>query len=242
VFESALVLDKVNFRYTDDGPLVLRDVSLTIPRGSRVGFVGKTGSGKSTLVDLILGLLSPTSGEIRIDDEMLRPANTRMWQAKIAHVPQHIYLSDATIIENIAFGVARPAIVEARAYLAARNANVDSFITEQPKGYDALVGERGVRLSGGQRQRIGIARALYKPAAVLVLDEATSALDDATEASVMAAIHALGRDLTVLMIAHRVTTLRDCDIIFRVENGEIVASGSYAEVIGERDVQRQGAS
>jgi len=240
-FETALVLDKVSFRYAEDRPLVLRDVSLTIPKGARVGFVGETGSGKSTLVDLILGLLSPSAGTIWIDGEPLRPANTRAWQAKIAHVPQHIYLSDATIIENIAFGAGRPAIDEARAHLAARHAQVDSFITEQPLGYDALVGERGVRLSGGQRQRIGIARALYKHAAVLVLDEATSALDDATETAVMAAINALGQELTVLMIAHRVTTLRGCDIIFRLDHGEIVESGSYAEVIGDKDLLHQGA-
>lgn len=232
-FRRALTLEAVSFRYHEHGPWVLRDISLDIARGARVGFVGRTGSGKSTIMDLVMGLLQPGEGMIRIDGEPLTLANTTAWQAQIAHVPQQIYLSDATMIENIAFGVARADIDEDRARRAATQADIAGFIDEQPAGYETIVGERGVRLSGGQRQRIGIARALYKRSALLVFDEATSALDDATEASVMSSIDRLGRDLTVLMIAHRLSTLRNCDVIYRLDRGEIVQRGTYADIIAD---------
>lgn len=231
-FRHSIRLDHVDFRYGEEGPLVVRDVNLEILKGARVGFVGKTGSGKSTIMDLVMGLLSPSAGSIAIDGAVLDKGNRATWQAQIAHVPQHIYLSDATIIENIAFGVPRDQIDEERARDAARRADIADFIDEQRLGYDTIVGERGTRLSGGQRQRVGIARALYKRSTLLVFDEATSALDDATEASVIKAIERLGRDLTVLMIAHRVTTLRNCDLIYRLDRGVIVEQGDYAEIVG----------
>ena len=201
----------MRFRYSSDGPWVLNGLDLTIAKGARIGFVGGTGSGKSTTMDLLMGLLEPTDGEILVDCEPLRRTRVRAWQRTIAHVPQSIYLADATLAENIAFGVPHGAIDMERVREAARQAQIADFIESRPEGYDALVGERGVRLSGGQRQRIGIARALYKQASVLVLDEATSALDNITEQSVMDAIEGLDRDLTILVIAHRLTTVRRCD-------------------------------
>jgi ABC-type multidrug transport system fused ATPase/permease subunit len=230
-FEQALELDDVSFAYGEGGAPVIRGISMAIPRGARIGLIGKTGSGKSTAMDLVMGLLHPTRGVIRVDGEALTLSNVHAWQAQIAHVPQHIYLSDATLIENIAFGVPRERIDEDRAWQAAGQADITDFIDDQPQGYETRVGERGVRLSGGQRQRIGIARALYKRSKLLVFDEATSALDDATEAAVMDSIYRLGRDLTVIMIAHRLTTLRGCDIIYRLEHGQIVASGTFAEMV-----------
>lgn len=239
-FADRLSLDKVRFRYLADGPWVLDGVSIDIPRGSRVGFIGKTGSGKSTAMDLAMGLLQPTRGVIRVDGTPLTPATIGAWQRQIAHVPQHIYLSDATILENIAFGTPLAEIDLARAEDAARRADIHAFIDEQPEGYETMVGERGVRLSGGQRQRIGIARALYKRSTLLVFDEATSALDDATETSVMQSIDSLGRDLTVLLIAHRLTTLRNCDIIYRLDRGRVIECGSYEEIIAGRPVALAG--
>ena len=201
--QQGIRLRNLGFRYQPSAPEVLRQINLEIPRGSRVGFIGKTGSGKSTVTDLIIGLLEPTSGGIEIDGQALTSANRRAWQAHIAHVPQSIYLTDSTIAANIAFGADPRDIDEKRVREAARKAQLAEFIETLPAQFQTLVGERGVRLSGGQRQRIGLARALYKQADVLVLDEATSALDDATEKSVMQAIESLGAEITVLMIAHR---------------------------------------
>jgi ABC-type multidrug transport system fused ATPase/permease subunit len=232
-FAHALTLTDVSFRYGEDLPWVLRDVDMTIPKGARVGFVGKTGSGKSTALDLVMGLLQPTAGTIGIDGTPVTLANLGSWQEQIAHVPQHIYLSDASIRDNIAFGVTADRIDEARIHEAARKADILEFIEKLPDGFNTMVGERGVRLSGGQRQRIGIARALYKRSSLLVFDEATSALDDATEASVMSSIYRLGRDLTVILIAHRLSTLRECDVIFRLEGGRLVEQGDYDHVLGQ---------
>lgn len=218
-----IAMRAVEFRYAADGPVVLRDVNLAIPRGARVGFVGKTGSGKSTLIDLVMGLLDPTGGTIEVEGVPLCAANRRAWQSRIAHVPQAIFLADSSIAENIAFGVDRHLIDMDRVRTAARTAQIADFIEGQADGYDALVGERGVRLSGGQGQRIGIARALYKDVDLLILDEATSALDDATEAAVMQAIHTLRKDLTVLMIAHRISTLDRCDTIVEVKAGRVAS-------------------
>ena len=229
--EHSITLRNLGFRYLNDAPEVIRQLSLKIPRGGRVGFIGKTGSGKSTVLDLIMGLLEPTSGSIEIDGRPLTSANRRAWQARIAHVPQSIYLADATIAENIAFGLDARNIDQLRVCEAARKAQLAEFIEALPGQYQTKVGERGVRLSGGQRQRIGLARALYKQADVLVLDEATSALDDATEKAVMQAIDALGKDMTVLMVAHRVSTLRGCDRIFELKNGSLLREGAYQELI-----------
>lgn len=230
-FQREIRLESLEFRYGPQSPQVLHGLNLTIPRGSRIGFIGTTGSGKSTLLDIIMGLLNPTGGVLRIDDVPLSPGTQRAWQRRIAHVPQSIYLADASIAENIAFGLPPQKIDRGRLRQAAQMAQIEDYIESLPDGYDAHVGERGVRLSGGQRQRIGIARALYKRAEVIILDEATSALDNATEQAVMNAIDALDRNLTVLIIAHRVTTLRGCSQIVELKGGEIVNIGRYAEMI-----------
>lgn len=229
-FERDIVLRDVTFRYYDDSPDAVHAVSLRIRRGDRVGFIGETGSGKSTLIDLVMGLLEPTSGVIEIDGRRLGPENHRAWQRCIAHVPQSIYLIDATIAENIALGADAHHIDMERVRSAATKAQVAEFIDTLPEHYLTVVGERGVRLSGGQRQRIGLARALYKQADVLVLDEATSALDDATENAVMRGIESLSREMTVLMIAHRISTLRGCDIVVELKDGCLVREALYHEL------------
>lgn len=215
-FMSQISLEKLGFSYEGDGKKVFEQLDLTISRGSRVGIVGKTGSGKSTLIDIIMGLLQPSEGTVRIDGEALNIANVARWQARIAHVPQAIYLSDGTIAENIAFGVPALEIDFARLRRAADQAAIAVFIGTLPKGFDTIVGERGVRLSGGQRQRLGIARALYRQADVLIFDEATSALDNETEAAVMHSIDNLSPDLTVLIVAHRLSTLKTCSHIIEM--------------------------
>jgi ABC-type multidrug transport system fused ATPase/permease subunit len=230
-FQGVIRFDAVRFRYNSDGPWVLDGLNLTIPRGGRVGFVGSTGSGKSTAIDLFMGLLMPTEGVLLVDGQSIIGNRIGAWQQTIAHVPQSIYLTDATLAENIAFGIPRNAIDLDRVQQAARQAQIADFIESGPEGYQAYVGERGIRLSGGQRQRIGIARALYKQASVLVFDEATSALDNATEQSVMDAIEGLNRDLTILLIAHRLTTLRRCDTIVELEHGQVVAQGTFQELL-----------
>jgi ABC-type multidrug transport system fused ATPase/permease subunit len=219
-FRELIVFDKVSFSYKT-GSQVLSDISLIIAKGERLGIAGTTGSGKSTLMDLLLGLLDPTDGAIRIDGLLLDDATRAMWQSEIAHVPQAIYLIDDTVAANIAFGIPSPDIDMPRVKAAARAAGLDEFISNLPGGYQTATGERGVRLSGGQRQRIGIARALYKQASVLVFDEATSALDTRTEEEVMTSIAGLGKDITIIMIAHRLSTLKDCDRIIYLENGRI---------------------
>jgi ABC-type multidrug transport system fused ATPase/permease subunit len=232
-FENEIEFDSVYFRYSPESPWVINDLSICIPKGSRVGFIGTTGSGKSTTLDLFMGLLEPTMGKLLVDGRPIGDDIVRSWQRTIAHVPQSIYLADTTLAENIAFGIPRSEIAMDRVRSAARQAQIADFIERLPDAYDTLAGERGVRLSGGQRQRIGIARALYKDASVLVFDEATSALDDVTEQSVMDAIDELDRNLTILIIAHRLSTVRRCDTIVRLENGRMVACGQYAELIPE---------
>lgn len=229
-FSRQVVLKDVSFEYPLRG-CVLRNIELTIRKGARIGFVGETGSGKSTLLDLIMGLLEPSSGVIEVDGKPLSDQNRAHWQAQIAHVPQAIYLTDSSISSNIAFGFPEAQIDKARVAWAAETAQLHSFLSALPDGYETLVGERGVRLSGGQRQRIGIARALYKRPSVLILDEATSALDSKTEAEIMHSIGRLGDDITILMVAHRVTTLSGCDEIVRLEDGQIVENGSYEELL-----------
>jgi ATP-binding cassette subfamily B protein len=231
-FTNNIAFKEVRFRYADSAPWVLDGFSLSIPKGVRVGFIGRTGSGKSTALDILMGLLTPTEGELLVDGLTVRGSRIRAWQRTIAHVPQSIYLADTTLAENIAFGVPRGAIDMQKVRQAASQAQIAEFIESRPQGYDALVGERGIRLSGGQRQRIGIARALYKQASVLVFDEATSALDTATEQSVMDAIEGLDRELTILIIAHRLSTVQRCDIIVRLEFGQIVERGKYQDLIG----------
>jgi ABC-type multidrug transport system fused ATPase/permease subunit len=231
LFKDGIRFNAVRFRYTSDGPWVLDGLDLNIPMGALVGFVGSTGSGKSTTLDLMMGLLKPTEGRVLVDGQPINGDRARAWQKTIAHVPQNIYLSDATLAENIAFGVPPDTIDMDRVQQAARQAQIADFIESSPEGYQAFAGERGIRLSGGQRQRIGIARALYKQARVLIFDEATSALDNATEQSVMAAIEGLGSSITILLIAHRLTTVQRCDIIVELEHGRVRAQGTYEQLL-----------
>jgi ABC-type multidrug transport system fused ATPase/permease subunit len=223
-FKDCIRFAGVRFRYGSDLPWVLDGLDLTIPKGARVGFVGRTGSGKTTTLDILMGLLLPTEGELLVDGQPITGSRIRAWQRTIAHVPQSIYLADTTVAENIAFGVPREAIDFDRVRQAALQAQIADFIESRKDGYDTFVGERGIRLSGGQRQRIGIARALYKQASVLVFDEATSALDNATEKSVMDAIEGLNRDITILIIAHRFTTVQRCDTIVELEHGRVTSN------------------
>ncbi len=239
-FEESIDLEDVDFRYAADGRDVLSRINLTIKRGTRIGFVGRTGSGKSTLVDLIMGLLEPTRGQIRIDGLPLSAAVRRRWQATIGHVPQSIYLADATIAENIAFGREPRSIDRRRVREAAQRAELIAFVDSLPEAFDTVVGERGVRLSGGQRQRIGLARAFYKRANIIVLDEATSALDNETEAVVMNAIYSSSRDVTVLIIAHRLTTLRTCDRILELSKGRIVRECLYEDLTESKAIPAAG--
>lgn len=206
-FKRQITFNKIGFRYAVGAPWVLQDINLEILKGSRIGFIGTTGSGKSTLLDLVMGLLQPTEGALEIDNVPITPRNCRSWQLHIAHVPQAIFLADTTIAENIAFGIPPDEIDHERVRNAARQAQVDSTIEAWDKSYDTFVGERGIRLSGGQRQRIGIARALYKQADVIVFDEATSALDNETERAVMEAVNVIGKNITILMVAHKVPGL-----------------------------------
>jgi ABC-type multidrug transport system fused ATPase/permease subunit len=230
-FKQCICLNQLWFRYNHQAPWVLKDLNLTIAKGSRVGFIGDTGSGKSTLLDIVMGLLQPTNGAVEVDGELITAANHRDWQTHIAHVPQAIFLADSTIEENIAFGVPIAEISHARVKQAAQQAQISDVIETWPKQYQTFVGERGIRLSGGQRQRIGIARALYKQADVIVFDEATSALDSETEYSVMQATEGLGEHLTLLIIAHRLTTLKNCTQVVELDGGVIRRIGTYKEIV-----------
>ena len=230
-FKENIRLDSVSFRYKKNTPWVLDNLNLEISKGERIGFVGETGSGKSTSLDLIMGLLEPTIGEVIIDGKPLTDVELHKWRKNIAHVPQSIFLIDSSMAENIAFGVPKELIDIKLVQDAAKQAQIAEFIERQPNGYDSPVGERGVQLSGGQRQRIGIARALYKKANVLIFDEATSALDDTTEKAVMDAIEGLDRSVTVLFIAHRLTTLRNCDRIIELKDGSVLNDDRYEKML-----------
>jgi ABC-type multidrug transport system fused ATPase/permease subunit len=232
-------LEGVHFRYGPEQPEVLRGLDLEIRRGERIGLIGSTGSGKSTTVDLLMGLLAPTAGRVLVDGVDLHdpahPERLAAWRASIAHVPQSIYLADSSIAENIAFGVPRQQIDLVRLQQAATHAQIASFIDASPDGFDTFVGERGIRLSGGQRQRIGIARALYKQAQVLVFDEATSALDTGTEEAVMTAMNVLSQSLTLIMIAHRLSTVQDCDRVILLAEGRVSSDGDSQLILPAQD-------
>ncbi len=230
-FNQTISINQLDFRYHQQAPNVLKNLNLTITKGSRVGFIGVTGSGKSTLLDIIMGLLQPSDGHLLIDGVAITSANNRSWQAHIAHVPQAIFLADSSIEENIAFGVAKDQIDHSRVKQAAIQAQIAVTIESWPEQYQTFVGERGIRLSGGQRQRIGIARALYKQADVIIFDEATSALDNDTEKVVMQSIESLSENLTILIIAHRLTTLKNCTQIIELGDGGIKRIGSYQDIV-----------
>ena len=231
-FECTLRLENVGFRYNNKENFVLKNINLTISKGNKIGLIGYTGSGKSTMLDVIMGLLDPTEGNIKLDGVVINENNKHLWRNKIAHVPQHIFLSDDTIEKNIALGIPPEKINKERVKWAAKIAQIDEIIESWPQNYDTPVGERGVQLSGGQRQRIGIARALFKKSEILVLDEATSALDNDTESEFMESLKLLDSNMTILIIAHRLTTLKDCDKIIEISSGEISRIGSYSEIIG----------
>ena len=224
-FTSLIELRDLSFRYNQHSKLVLSNINFEIKFGQRIGFIGSTGCGKSTLADVIMGLLPPASGNIYVDGiDINHDADTCMfnsWRASIAHVPQSIYLADTTIAENIAFGVPKHLIDWSRVHSASQQAQISPFVESMEAGYDTLVGEGGIRLSGGQKQRIGIARALYKQATVLVFDEATSALDTDTENAVMEAINNLSTDYTIILIAHRLSTVAGCDKVVQLSQGTI---------------------
>jgi ABC-type multidrug transport system fused ATPase/permease subunit len=220
-FDSDIKLANVSFRYRRGSAPVLQDTNLTIRKGSSVGVVGPTGGGKSTLIDIVMGLLAPTSGSLEIDGVPITEETRKAWQARIAHVPQQIFIADTTIAENIAFGLDPASIDMERVQSAAKAARVHDFVMDLPEGYRARAGERGVRLSGGQRQRLGIARALYKCADVLILDEATSALDSAIEQEVIEALQQIGYRVTLIMVAHRLSTLSGCELLLEVKDGKV---------------------
>lgn len=227
-----LSLEDVTFRYPD-GEAALRDVSCTVEARTTVGIVGPSGAGKTTLVDLVLGLFLPQEGKVRVDDTPLTPDNVRAWQRTIGYVPQEINLADTTVSRNIAYGEPEDAIDMGAVRRAARSASIHEFVrAELSEGYDTVVGEEGVRLSGGQRQRIGIARALYRDPEMLIFDEATSSVDTATERQIMESIYQLSGEKTILVIAHRTKTLERCDKILEIEEGELVGERGYQEIVG----------
>lgn len=230
-FNERIELEGLSFRYAQKKPWVLKEIELSIQKGSRVGFIGSTGSGKSTLLDIIMGLLQPSKGNLKIDGETITPENQRPWQLRIAHVPQSIFLADTTIAENIAFGIPNEKIDLKRVREVAQKAQIAETIEGLDQQYETLVGEAGIRLSGGQKQRIGIARAFYKQADVIIFDEATSALDSETELAVMESIENIGKGITVLIIAHRITTLKTCNQIVELNNGVIDRICSYQDII-----------
>ena len=230
--DKNIILKNIHYNYPNASRISLKDINLTIPAKSTVGLIGATGSGKTTMVDLILGLLEPQKGIIEIDGKIITQQNVRSWQKSIGYVPQHIYLSDNTVSSNIAFGINPKDIDQEAVEKVSKIANLHEFVLEElPKRYQTTIGERGVRLSGGQRQRIGIARALYHNPQVLILDEATSALDNFTEKVVMDAIDSLNKEITIILIAHRLNKVKKCDKIYLLEKGEIKKQGKFEELI-----------
>lgn len=241
--KHGLDLSQVHFTYANASRPALSGLDLHIPARTTIGIVGGTGAGKTTLVDLVLGLLVPDAGEIRVDDKPITDENRRNWQQSLGYVPQAIFLTDDSIAANIAFGIPKDQIDMAAVEHAARTAALHDFvISDLSQGYKTIVGERGIRLSGGQRQRIGIARALYRDPSLLIMDEATSALDNITERVVMEAVQNIRNDKTIFLIAHRLTTVRTCDTIFLMEHGQLAAQGTYDELVAGNETFRRMAS
>jgi ATP-binding cassette, subfamily B, bacterial PglK len=229
-FKETISFKNVSFRYTNDTPWILKNVNLSFKRGEKIGIVGVTGSGKSTLLDVLMGLLVPTSGKLLIDGVAVANGNRGEWQAHISHVPQSIYLADSSIQENIAFGVVPEKVQESRVVSSAQLADIEETINSLKYKFKALVGERGVQLSGGQRQRIGIARALYKDCDLIIFDEATSALDNQTEQKIIKNIDQISKNKTMFFIAHRLTTLKQCDIILRINKDFTIDEIRYEDL------------
>lgn len=230
-FEKQIVFKDVTFRYSDGQPNVLSDIAIDFSKGEKIGIIGETGSGKSTFLDILMGLIIPTQGNLYVDDKKINNDNFSSWHKHISHVPQSIYLIDATIAENIAFGLNLSDIDIEKVKDAAKKAQISETIESLDEQYFTKVGERGIRLSGGQIQRIGLARALYKDTDVIILDEATSALDNSTETKVMNAIDKLNNDLTIFIVAHRHSTLKNCNKIIKIESGRATTFNSYQEIL-----------
>jgi ABC-type multidrug transport system fused ATPase/permease subunit len=237
-FNKSITLKNIHYNYPNSSRTALEDINLIIPAKSTVGLIGTTGCGKTTTVDIILGLLKPQKGTLEVDGRVIKEQNLRAWQRSIGYVPQYIYLSDDTILANIAFGVESQDINQDMVKKVSKIANLHQFIVDElPKEYQTTIGERGVRLSGGQRQRIGIARALYHNPKVLILDEATSALDSKTEQAVMNAVNNLSKSLTIIIIAHRLDTVKKCDKIFLLEKGHLKNEGTFEELIKDTNLR-----
>ena len=230
-FKNKIILNQISYNYPNSSRTALKNVNLTIPAYMTVGLIGPTGCGKTTIVDIILGLLTPQKGTLKIDGEVISENNVKSWKSSIGYVPQHIYLTDDTIAANIALGTSPQNINQELLEKVSKIANLHKFVSDElPNKYQTIIGERGVRLSGGQRQRIGIARALYNQPKILILDEATSALDNQTEQEVMDAINNFDKKITILIIAHRLNTIKSCDIIYKLDKGQIISKGTYDEV------------
>ena len=229
--KKSISLKDISFNYPDSKQTSLKDININIQAKTTVGLIGPTGSGKTTTVDIILGLLEAQKGTLEIDDQVITKKNIRAWQRSIGYVPQHIYLSDDTISANIAFGISTSEINKESVERAAKIANIHDFIiNDLPKKYQTTIGERGIKLSGGQRQRIGIARALYRNPQILILDEATSSLDNLTEQAVIDAVNILSKNITIILIAHRLNTVKNCDIIFKLNKGTLIEQGTYEKL------------
>ena len=234
-------LKGIKFTYPGKSEQALNDLNMIIPANKAIGIAGPSGAGKSTLIDLVLALIDPDQGEISVDGKLLSRSNLRSWQNNLGLVPQHIFLADSSIRDNIAFGLPVEEIDDARIAEVIRLSHLEDLVSQLPRGVDTHVGERGVQLSGGQRQRIGIARALYQNASLLIFDEATSALDGITEKSVMDAIHDFSGTRTIIIVAHRLKTIEKCDTIFLMDQGRIIAEGTYAELYSGNDIFRKMA-
>jgi ABC-type multidrug transport system fused ATPase/permease subunit len=230
--KKEILLKNINYNYPNSSRTTLKHINLTIPVKTTLGIIGTTGSGKTTLVDIILGLLDAQKGTLEVDGKIINKHNLRSWQRSIGYVPQHIFIADDTITSNIAFGLNPNEINQVMIEKAAKIANLHNFVIDElPKKYQTIVGERGIRLSGGQRQRIGIARALYHNPNVLIFDEATSSLDNETEKAVMDAVNKLSDDATIILIAHRLTTVKNCDQIIEIEKGKLINKGTFKELV-----------
>ncbi|MDR2783638.1 MAG: ATP-binding cassette domain-containing protein, partial [Treponema sp.] len=241
-FHNSVRFENISFSYAGFEKAVIKNQSLHIKANTSVALVGSTGCGKTTFIDIMLGLLEPQEGKIFVDDVEITNENRKDWQVNLGYVPQSIFLTDDTIRNNIAFGVAPDKINDKMVVNAAKIANIHDFVeNELAQKYETVIGERGIRLSGGQRQRIGIARAVYHNPSALILDEATSALDGVTENAIMDAIKRIGHKKTIIMVAHRITTVKNCDVIYMMDKGVIVDSGNYEELYKKNEMFRRMA-